>query len=74
MDAPYSLSILSEEGATWTVSLPAKLKAYQDELEALLGKVFADSCHRPENFHLAQQLSLNWLRSKCRQVGLTIEE
>lgn len=73
-DAPYYLDILSEDGSSWVVSLPPKLKVYQPELEALLGKVFADRRRRPENFLLAQQLSLNWCMSKCRQVGISIEE
>ena len=68
------LSILSDDGITWVVSLPPRLKVYQGELEDLLGKVFAGRQRRPENFPLAQQLSLNWCMSKCRQVGISMDE
>ncbi len=71
----YFLDILSEVGGdTWVVSLPPRLKAYEGELQALLGKVFAGRRRRPENFPLAQQLSLNWCISKCRQEGISIED
>jgi hypothetical protein len=73
-DSSYFLTVLSDDGTTWVVSLPPKLKIYQPELEALLGKVFTDRRLRAENLQLAQQLSINWCRSKCRQVGLSIEE
>jgi hypothetical protein len=74
VDEAHYLDILSDDGSSWVVSLPPRLKDYQPELEALLGKVFADRRRRPENFLLAQQLSLNWCMSKCRQVGISIEE
>lgn len=68
------LDVLCDNGRSWSVELPPKLKVYQPELEALLGKVFAGRARRPENFALAQQLSLNWCLSKCRQVGISLEE
>jgi hypothetical protein len=67
------LDILSADGSDWVVSLPPTLKEYQGELEALLGKVFSQRQH-PENLALAQQMSLNWCQSKCRQVGISFEE
>jgi len=74
-DDLYFLEVLSENNAgNWVVSLPPKLKIYQPELEALLGKVFSGRSRLPENFPLAQQLSLNWYMSKCRQVGISFEE
>ena len=72
--ADYYLDILSDNDNSWIVSLPPKLKDYQHELEALLLKVFADRRRRPENLPLAQQLSLNWCMSKCRQVGISMDE
>lgn len=73
-ESPSYLTVLSVDGSGWIFSLPPKLKAYQPELEALLGKVFTDRKLRAENLQLAQQLSINWCRSKCRQVGISIEE
>jgi hypothetical protein len=67
------LDILSAEGSSWVVSLPPTLQQYQSELEALIGKVFSQR-QQPENLALAQQMSLNWCRSKCRQVGISFEE
>lgn len=67
------LDILSENGTGWVLSLPPTLQEFQPELEALLGKVFSQRQH-PENLALAQQMSLNWCRSKCRQVGINFEE
>jgi hypothetical protein len=75
-DLTYCLGILSQShGGNWVVSLPPDLEVYQGELEALLGRVF--SGHKasvPENFALAQQMSLNWCMSKCREVGISFEE
>jgi len=75
-DLTYCLGILSQSHAgNWVVSLPPDLVVYQGELEALLGRVF--SGHKasvPENFALAQQMSLNWCMSKCREVGISFEE
>lgn len=75
-DLSRSLGILSQAGGGgWIVSLPPDLKVYQDELEALLGRVFSGNNQRlPENFALAQQMSLNWCMSKCREVGISFEE
>jgi hypothetical protein len=67
------LDILSENGSGWVLSLPPTLREFQPELEALLGKVFSQR-QQPENLALAQQMSLNWCRSKCKQVGITFEE
>ncbi|MBI4534426.1 MAG: hypothetical protein HY711_10825 [Candidatus Melainabacteria bacterium] len=58
----------------WVVSLPPALKLYQRELEELLGKVFAGRTYLPANLALAQQMSLNWCVSKCREVGISFEE
>lgn len=67
--------ILSDDGSdSWTVSLPPDLKDYQSELEALLHKVFSGRARASENFALAQQMSLNWCMSKCREVGISFEE
>ncbi len=59
---------------TWELSLPPSLRMYQGELEALLGKVFSSRQMQPENLALAQQMSLNWCVSKCREVGISFEE
>ena len=72
---PYFLDILSQSNAgTWVLSLPPRLKPYQNEMEALIGKVFAGRPRSMENLELAQQMTLNWCISKCRKLGITIEE
>lgn len=72
---PYFLDILSQStGGTWVLSLPPRLKPYQSEMEALIGKVFAGRPRSLENLELAQQMTLNWCISKCRKLGITIEE
>ena len=74
-ESPYYWDILQDTGAgAWQVSLPPDLKVYESELEALLGKVFCERARMPENFPLAQQMSLNWCVSKCREVGISFEE
>ena len=72
--AHYFEEILTQSGGSqWTLSLPAQLKSHQHELETLLSKVFRGRCS-PENLPLAQQLSLNWCMSKCRQAGLSFDD
>jgi hypothetical protein len=67
--------ILSASGSgVWVVNLPPNLRAYQEELETLLCKVFAEKQFRQENLDLAQQMSLNWCLWKCREVGISFEE
>jgi hypothetical protein len=66
--------ILSTTGSGWELSLPPNLQMYQGELEELLGKVFSQRPMIPENLALAQQMSLNWCQSKCREVGITFED
>jgi hypothetical protein len=75
-DLGSSLGILSQSGCgSWVICLPPDLRAYQGELEALLGRVFAGNGQLlSDNFDLAQQMSLNWCMSKCRQVGISFEE
>lgn len=70
----YFEEILTQSGGSqWTLSLPPQLKSHQHELESLLSKVFRGRCS-PENLPLAQQLSLNWCMSKCRQVGVSFDD
>ena len=66
--------VSSSGGGSWVLSLPANLKMYQGELEALLGNVFSRRQIHPENLALAQQMSLNWCLSKCREVGISLED
>ena len=74
-DSHYNLGILSQHPTgSWVLSLPPDLKVYQGELEDLLGRVFTSSRFFPENFALAQQMSLNWCMSKCREVGISFDE
>lgn len=69
-----NLDIVSvSESGSWTVRLPPILREHQDELEFLLWKVFNGRLRSPENIALAQQLSLNWCASKCRQTGVSFE-
>lgn len=74
----YSLThdpdiVTVSESGSWSVSLPPSLTSYQEELESLLARVFRNR-YSPENLALAQQLSLNWCMTKCRQTGLSFEE
>lgn len=74
-NAGYFLNILSQNtSGSWVLALPAKLRKHQDELELLLGRVFAGRPRCPENLELAQQLTLNWCISKCRKQGITLED
>jgi hypothetical protein len=69
------LDIVSQgEPDTWVRNLPPGLSAYQGELEGLLGKVFSGRPQSPQNLELAQQLTLNWCISKCRKIGIEVEE
>jgi hypothetical protein len=71
----FCLEILSAaDNGGWVLRLPASLKAHQPELEQLLGNVFSGRPSSSENLALAQQMSLNWCASKCRQNGLTLED
>lgn len=58
----------------WIVTLPPRLKAYQHELEALLGKVFPLKPLAIQNLPLAQQMTMNWCLYKCRQEGISLDE
>jgi hypothetical protein len=74
-DERFYLDILSEnESGNWVLTLPPELKAHQHELEQMLGRVFAGRPTSKENFALAQQMSLNWCFSKCKQVGKALED
>lgn len=69
------LEILSQaDCGNWVLSLPPGLRVHQQELEQLLGKVFAGRPHSQENLQLAKQMSLNWCFSKCRQTGVTMAQ
>ena len=69
-DERFYLDILSEsEAGSWVIKLPPLLSKHQGELEHLLGKVFSGRPSSKENFALAQQMSLNWCFSKCKQYG-----
>ncbi|HEY9772858.1 MAG TPA: hypothetical protein V6C81_03505 [Planktothrix sp.] len=70
----YYLEILStSDNGNWVLSLPSSLRAHQSELEQLLGKVFSGTTSL-ENLALAQQMSLNWCASKCRQSGMSLDD
>ena len=70
----YFLDILSQGNTgAWVLNLPPRLRAYQSELESLLGRVFRGK-ESTENLELAQQMTLNWCVSKCRKIGLTLDE
>ena len=58
----------------WELRLPARLAPHQAELETLISKVFADRPHSAANLELAQQMTLNWCRSKCRKLGINLED
>lgn len=67
------LITINEDG-TYLVSLPDSLRAYQSELERLIGKVFNGRPTSGDNLALARQMSLNWCASKCRQNGMELEK
>ncbi len=74
-DERFYLDILSEsDSGNWVVTLPPILSAHQPELEQMLGKVFSGRPSSKENFALAQQMSMNWCYSKCKQLGKALEE
>lgn len=74
-DERFYLSILSEsETGSWVLTLPPLLSAHQAELEQMLGRVFSGRPSSKENFALAQQMSMNWCFSKCKQFGKQLEE
>ena len=74
-DERFYLDILSESDAgSWVLKLPPLLSKHQGELEHLLRKVFSGRPSSKENFALAQQMSLNWCFSKCRQYGKALDE
>ena len=69
------LEILSQaDNGGWVLRLPPSLKVHQSELEHLLGKVFSGRPSSLENLALAQQMSLNWCQSKCRQNGVSLDD
>ncbi|HEY9788601.1 MAG TPA: hypothetical protein V6D17_24655 [Candidatus Obscuribacterales bacterium] len=65
--------VTQSEGGSWVLAVPPALSSYQHELESLLESVFRGR-RSTENLALAQQLSLNWCMSKCRQTGVSFEE
>jgi hypothetical protein len=71
----YFLDILSQgNSGAWVLKLPPRLQTYQTELESLLGKVFSGRPNSRENLELAQQMTINWCVSKCRKIGMSIED
>jgi hypothetical protein len=74
LESPSFLDILSQGNAgAWVLRLPPSLRAYENELESLLGRVFSGR-QSAENLELAQQMTLNWCVSKCRKMGVSLEE
>lgn len=74
VDREYPLDILSQANTgAWVLNLPPRLRDYQSELEALLGRVFAGKQSR-DNFELAQQMTINWCVSKYRKIGIAPDE
>jgi hypothetical protein len=71
----YYLEILSQaDNGGWILRLPPSLKAQQPELEMLIDKVFSGRPSCRENLALAQQMSVNWCASKCRQRGVSLDD
>ena len=68
------LEVLSRStNGAWTLNLPPELRDAQNEIESLLGRVFADKSSL-ENFQRAQQMTLNWCLSKWRKMGLSPDD
>lgn len=59
---------------SWILNLPPRLRSYQGEIEALLGKVFSGRPRSADNIELAQQMTLNWCISKCRKIGVAWDD
>ena len=75
VDDSYWLEIVSSaQCGKFVIALPPRLQPQQEELESLLSKVFAGRPTGSENLALAQQMSLNWCISKCRQLGISFED
>jgi hypothetical protein len=75
VDDSYWLDIVSSaQCGKFVIALPPRLKPQQAELESLLSKVFSGRPIGHENLALAQQMSLNWCISKCRQLGISFED
>jgi hypothetical protein len=74
LESPSYLDFVSQGGESWVLNLPPRLQAYQGELELLLGKVFSGCPKSPHNLELAQQMTLNWCLSKCKKIGINIDE
>jgi len=73
--ASFPSEVLSPAvGDGWELRLPPGLKPHESEIQALLGKVFAGRPMSRDNLELAQQMTLNWCTSKCRKLGITLEE
>lgn len=71
----YFLDILSQgNSGTWILKLPPRLQAHQTEIEMLLGRVFSGRPQSSENLELAQQMTINWCVSKCKKIGIALEE
>ena len=71
----YYLAILSQaDNGGWILDLPPSLQPHQPELEQMLGKVFTGRPSNTENLALAQQMSINWCLSKCRQNGWSFDD
>jgi hypothetical protein len=73
--ASYFHDILApSHSGGWDLKLPPGLESYRSELEALLGKVFEGKGRSGANLELAQQMTLNWCMSKCRKLGIGLDE
>lgn len=71
----YFLDIVANGGSdAWVLNLPPRLKAYQSEIESLLGRVFSGLPKSTDNLELAQQMTMNWCISKCRKIGINFDE
>ena len=69
------VEILTQNSAgSWVLSLPARMKDSQPELEKLLARAFTGRPRCQQNLELAQQLTLNWCVSKCKKQGVSVEE
>ena len=69
------LEVVSQgNSGAWVLKLPPRLQAYQTEVESLLGRVFSERQQSDENLELAKQMTINWCASKCRKMGIALED
>jgi hypothetical protein len=69
LETEFDVVVPGATPESWEFNLPADLRAYQGELELLLGKVFSGRPQSSHNIELAQQMTMNWCMSKRHKIN-----